>query len=224
MRLFAEWAKEERLYGSSRLGFLPFLQLVKCLQQGGNRERDSLLIGSEMDLEEMNAAAAQSPMVSCSLALCKLELACIFSDYDVAGNILLDAPDILKLRPGHFSGCRFTFYEFLTSVELARRTKSSSWCKRAQASQKQILDWIKDGNVNCDHLRPLVQAELAWMKGKRSSARKHFGDVLEAAHSGSFLQDRAISMERAAEFFRVEEDIGLAVSCYTKSRDLFGEW
>jgi len=227
MLSFAEWAKESRLYGSSRLGFLPFLQLVKCLQNGSGGHKHSLLIGTEMDSDEMNAASQKSTMVACSLALCKLELACIFGDHALAGEILTESPEILKVRPGHFSGCRFTFYEFLTSAELARSTigtKSSTWSKRADTARKQIKDWIKNGNVNCDHLYPLIKAEHALMKGKKSSARKYFEYVIEAAKSGAFLQDRAICMERAARFFQGEGDIILALSCYNKSIDLFGAW
>lgn len=225
MNSFANWAKEERLYGSSRLGFLPFLQLVKCLQQGGQGERGSVLAGKEMDAREMAAAAEKSPMVSCSLSLCKVELACILGDYTLAGEVLSTSPDILKVRPGHFSGCRFTFYEFITSAELARgKTKSSAWSKRAEAAHKLIIEWVKSGNTNCCHLVPLVKAEVALMKGKRTSAAKHFADAVNMAESGTFLQDRAISMERAANFYWMEGDTVKAASCYSKSRDLYEEW
>ncbi|KAL9179687.1 hypothetical protein ACHAXT_008977 [Thalassiosira profunda] len=228
MRSFADWAKEERLYGSSRLGFLPYLQLVKCLQQGGNGERDSVLAGKELDTDEMKGAAAKSPMVSCSLVLCQLELACIMGDHSLAGDILLDAPNVLELRPGHFSGCRFTLYEFLASAELARGSKKSSWSKRASVAQKQIQEWARNGVVNCDHLIPLVEAEMALVKGKRSSASKHYARVVKlvekANGSGYNLQDRAISVERAAHFYHSQGDIPAAASCYAKSRDLYEEW
>jgi len=227
MEHYADWAKEERLYGSSRLGFIPFLQLVKCLQDGSYGTKNSLLMGEEMDAEEMDVAAAKSTMVSCSLAMCKLELACIFGDYIEAGEILKNSPDLLKVRPGHFSGCRFTFYEFLTSAELARissRKAVNIWSKRADAAQKQIENWIDDGNVNCNHLLPLIKAESAWMKGKKRVVRKHFEQVVQAAESGPNLQDRAISMERAAIFYHNEGDMIQAVSCYGRSRSLYQEW
>ena len=227
MNHFADWAKEERLFGSSRLGFLPFLQLVKCLQEGGSGSKESLLEGEEMNTAEMNAAAEKSPMVSCTLAVIRLELACIFGDFALAKNILLTAPNVLEKRPGHFSGCRFTFYEFIASVEIAQREgKSTScpWSKRADAARKQIENWIRDGNVNCSHLMPLVQAEISVLKGKKNQARKHFQRVVLQAKSGPYLQDRAISLERAAVFFLTDGDTVAATTYYMRSKDLFKEW
>lgn len=212
---------------SSRLGLLPYLQLVKCLQKGSRGAKDSLLVGKVMDVEEMDAAASKSAMVSCSLALSRLELAVIFDDFDLAGEILSEAPDVLKLRPGHFSGCRFTFYEYLTSVKLARRgsKKSACWSKRANAAMKQIEMWVKEGNVNCNHLLPLVAAEYALMKGKKKLARKNFNRVVNEAESGSYyLQDKAISMNCAANFYHMEGDIDKAFSCYEKCRNLWSEY
>ena len=224
MNHFSDWAKEERLYGSSRLGFLPFLQLVKCLQEGGSGSKESLLEGEEMDTAEMNAAAEKSPMVSCSLAVCRLELACIFRDLGLAQDLLSDGPDVVDKRPGHFSGCRFTFYEFLASVEIAQKSPLSPLSKRADAAQKQIENWINDGNVNCSHLMPLVKAESAVMKGKKNQARKHFQQVVIEAKSGSYLQDRAMSLERAAAFFLADGDAVAATTYYMRSKGLFKEW
>ena len=179
-----------------------------------------------MDLDEIDAAAKKSPMVACSLAVCRLELACIFGDYHLGGTILEASPNLLKVRPGHFSGVRFTWYEFITSAQLGRlqTPNQAKWVKRATVASKQIKEWINDGNVNCNHMLPLVNALLAWMKGKLS-ARKHFMVVVKSAESGTFLQDRAITLEQAALFFSKDgADIQSALSCYKKSRDLFRYW
>ena len=83
-------------------------------------------VGEVMDLGEIEAAAKSSTMIKCTLVLCRLELACITGDYNLAGDILTDAPDLLAARPGHFSGCRYTVYEFLASSKKACRQISKA--------------------------------------------------------------------------------------------------
>ena len=41
-----------------------------------------------------------------------------------------------------------------------------TWRKRADKSAKQIKSWADNDNVNVKHLIPLVNAEVALMKGK----------------------------------------------------------
>lgn len=219
---FFEWIEEYKQVGNLRSNCLPYLQAVKCLK--GETASPSVLNGDQMNLQEFILEAQGSIMLNCTLAICRLELCYIFQDYKEAGRILTSMPDILDARPGHFSGTRFKFYECLISIELARSTGNKSWRTRAKVTAKKIRNMVKDGNVNCKHMVPFIEAEFAWLQGYTNQARAAYIKITQDVDNESFIQDRALLFERAGMYFRSLGENEMAIRYLSQSCNLYAEW
>ena len=222
MNSFLMWMDEYKFSGNTRKSNAIFTQTVHCLQ--GRTKSPYILDGTYVALSDLLIQAEGNNLLKCTLDLCRLELFYLFHRYKDAGSILEGSLDVIKLRPGHFSGVRFTFYECLVSIQLANTTGNKVWISRANAARSKIFKWVKSGNVNCLHMVSLIEAETAVMEGKIDDAATFFNQITIDSKNVLFLNDKALLFERSGLFFKgIGNDI-MAKESFSKAHQLYSDW
>jgi len=223
MYKFLLWMDEYKFSGNTRKSNLIFSQAVQCLQ--GKARTPFTLEGTfVIDLNEMIDKAKGNNLLKCTLDTCRLELYYLFHQYKEAGTVLENALDIIKLRPGHFSAIRFTFYECLASIQLAKTSKNKAWATRASNAKSKFFKWAKLGNVNCDHMVSLIEAETAAMEGAIDKAATMYNDITIDSKDIPYLQDRALAYERAGLFFKEIKSDVIAKQHFNKAQQYYADW
>lgn len=75
--------------------------------------------------------------------------------------------------------------------------------RRLRHNAKALAKWASHAPQNFRHRLLMVQAELAWMDGRRDDALSDLGQAVAAAREGGFLRDEAIALERIATLLRM---------------------
>jgi len=112
----------------------------------------------------------------------------------------------------------------LTGIALLQKTKKKKWKKYAKKDMKDMAKWAEESPVNCSHKLLLLQAEMAALKGWKSSARKLFDSAVESASKSGFINEEALSYERAAIFFSRNGDGPSASRYFARAHALYVHW
>lgn len=121
----------------------------------------------------------------------------------------------------------FWFYEGLVSIAAARETsgsKKNALMRRAKKNISQFRKWAKFSPVNHQHKLDLLIAEMASLKGDDDKARKHFDLAIKGAESGEFLNEEALSLERAAFYYLSTGHDLIAENYLRKAYQTYKEW
>ncbi|MFK7952580.1 MAG: AAA family ATPase [Ekhidna sp.] len=120
----------------------------------------------------------------------------------------------------------FWFYEGLVSLAVARENsgKKSQLVRRAKKNISQFRKWAKFNPTNHQHKLDLLLAELAALKGNDDEARKHFDLAIKGAENGEFLNEEALSLERAGLYYLSTGQNFIAENYLRKSYQTYKEW
>ena len=141
----------------------------------------------------------------------QLENAVIFSMWDTATKLLVEAGDVRSVLVGVVIGVRFSVLEALVSIKTAQA--STTWWNRKKLSIKAlssvnlIRKWVKSGNVNLVHNLHLLEAELANLNGYDRLAEDNYELAITTASANSFRQDKALSHELASMYYGSRGDV-----------------
>jgi hypothetical protein len=210
---------------------------VLCLWQVtlnllGQSKDPLVLTGEAMDELAMAKVVADTNNQALEMFLlsCRMELAYIFGDFELAGQLAESSKEYgVKVCQGELMVAKHTFFQGLIWCRKAaaegRRKFRSRHVRRARAITKKMKKWVQMGNVNCLHQVQLLEAEMAFLNGREGIATKMYQASIFSAGRGAFVQDMALAHERAGIFhLDVDDDSYWAAHHFDCSIAGYQEW
>ncbi|MGL1887027.1 MAG: trifunctional serine/threonine-protein kinase/ATP-binding protein/sensor histidine kinase [Reichenbachiella sp.] len=151
----------------------------------------------------------------------------LFHDYDKALEHAKLTRPLLDAVLAKYDVAIFWFYEGLVSLAVAREASGKQrrlLISRAKNNISQFRKWAKFNPVNHQHKLDLLIAEYASLKGSNDKARKHFDLAIKGAESGEFLNEEALSLERAGIYYLSTDQDFIAENYLRKSYQTYKEW
>ena len=131
----------------------------------------------------------------------KLFLNTYFGDFESSAKHALKNGDRLqKDAPGSIYVRIETYHRALSLLIMARETKQRKLKRAAKRVMRQINSWVAQGDPNAIHIKILLDAEMAALKGQKQEAEAKFKDSVIFAARGGFVHDAAFASERYAIF------------------------
>lgn len=227
MRLFSEQMlkyKQETNYNYNEVYRQAALNLL------GRSDNPTLLSGEAYDEAKM-VPIHESENDRAAIFLVhinNLMLNYLFHDYNKALDHAQLTRPLLDAVLAKYDVAIFWFYEALVSIAIARVTnrgrKKSGLVRRANKNIAQFRKWAKFSSVNHQHKLDLLIAEMASLKGNHDRARKHFDLAIRGAESGEFLNEEALSLERAAFYYLSTDQDLVAENYLRKAYQTYKEW
>ncbi|MEO1254764.1 MAG: hypothetical protein AAFY41_07760, partial [Bacteroidota bacterium] len=151
----------------------------------------------------------------------------LFHEYDKAHEHAKLTRPLLDAVLAKYDVAIFWFYEGLVSLALAREAsskKKSLLIRRAKKNISQFRKWAKFSPSNHQHKLDLLIAEMASLRGNDDKARKYFDLAIKGAESGEFLNEEALSSERAGfHYLSIGQDF-IAENYLRKAYQTYKEW
>ena len=133
--------------------------------------------------------------------------------------------DVVKKLIGQPSLPQTLMYRGLAFLSLALEGVQIGTNKRkAKAELKMLTMWRDNGNVNCQHMVCILEAELARLKKDEKAAPKLYSDAIMHANFLGRLQDAGACNERAAAYFLSIGDEREAMKHVRQSIKCFLDW
>ncbi|TVQ04428.1 MAG: GAF domain-containing protein [Balneolaceae bacterium] len=151
----------------------------------------------------------------------------LFHQYDKALEHAASTRPLLDAVLAKYDVAMFWFYEGLVNMAVAREksgSKRDSPLRRANKNIAQFRKWAKFCPVNHQHKLDLLIAEMAWCKGEDEKARKHYDLAIKGAEDGEFLNEEALSFERAGLFYLSAGQDFIAENYLRKAYQTYKEW
>ncbi len=176
----------------------PYIHAIRCLR--GAYDDPMKLVGPDYDeVERMEAFVAVNYRgAAFVLACCRLLVRTIFRDY--AGAV-----DVAATANVYADGAVATFHHPVSAFHeaialLAQRTVDDDAIERARANRERLATWAEGCADNFDHMRDLVDAELARVAGNWAAALDHYDNAIARAKANNFPHHMALANERAGMF------------------------
>ncbi|NBB77545.1 MAG: AAA family ATPase, partial [Bacteroidetes bacterium] len=151
----------------------------------------------------------------------------LFHDYGKAQEHAALTRPLLDAVLAKYDVAIFWFYEGLVSMAAARESEGNerrSLLRRARKNIRQFRKWAKYCPANHQHKLDLLVAEMAWCKDKEKQARKQYDLAIKGAQSGEFLNEEALSLERAGLYYLSTEQEFIAENYLRKAYQAYKEW
>ncbi|SMD42837.1 Predicted ATPase [Aquiflexum balticum DSM 16537] len=156
-----------------------------------------------------------------------LMLKYLFHQYDEAIEHAALARPLLDAVLAKYDVAIFWYYEGLLSMAAARENDGSKrrfYLRRARKNIGQFRKWAKYCPANHQHKLDLLIAEMAWCEGKGEIARKHYDLAIKGADNGEFLNEEALSLERAGLYYLSAGYDFIAENYLRKAYQTYKEW
>mmetsp|Transcript_27698 Transcript_27698/g.35378 ORF Transcript_27698/g.35378 Transcript_27698/m.35378 type:complete len:373 (+) Transcript_27698:203-1321(+) len=206
--------------------------LVRVMRQAAlnmmGRSKDPLILtGEAMDQEHLlkNAIERKHRNLELLIYLHCSWLAYFFGSYELASQMAGHAQAIIhETCSATFSVCNHAFFNGLISLALLRKTGDTKWKSIANESIEKMENWTKYAPENCQHKLFLLQAESAFFLGQDANAAKHYEMAIDGAKENKFIQDQALSCERAGIFYLAHGNVSKASEYYGQAHDIYLQW
>jgi class 3 adenylate cyclase len=122
---------------------------------------------------------------------------------------------------------RFCIVAFLTRAALYPRIAPASRAatlQRLQSDLRQMSAWAANCKDNFEHLRLMMEGELARLDGAMPKALALYERAIAAAHASGFLRDEATANELTARYLLALELPRAADGYLREARYLFDRW
>ena len=199
--------------------------LVASKLRGNELEENELGFDGILRIaRETNNAGLQSHVF-----LQQLDLQVIFSQWEAASALLLEANDVRSILGVAFQGMRFTFIEALICLKAAQSSSSGMisrwmWKKRGIKVMKIIRGWVELGNPNVIHLLHLLEAELTILNGYDRLVEDSFQLAINTASAAGFLHDLALSHELVSSYLTKRGDSSQGDYHMEQAIKYYSEW
>ena len=182
---------------------------------------------AEFDETECLQRMKQFPSGNALFYIYKLRTCFIYNDNSKALGCLREADKWIQGVISAPYNVDFCLYAFLTLTALVPEMKvgeKRSARRRLKKEYRQMRRWAEHCPVNFQHLRRLMEAEMARLSGKLQEAEIRFDQAIKAAHENEYLCDEALANELAAKYY-LEQDRENIAGLYMKSaRYLYARW
>ena len=151
----------------------------------------------------------------------------LFHQYNEALEHALLTRPLLDAVLAKYDVAIFWFYEGMVCMAGAREKSGKQrrrLLSRAKKNIAQFRKWAKYCPVNHQHKLDLLIAEMAWCMGKEEKARKHYDLAIKGAENGEFLNEEALSLERAGFYYLSEGQDFIAENYLRKAYQTYKEW
>lgn len=152
----------------------------------------------------------------------KLQLAYWFLDLGLAAHHAEKATAYLEAVLGLHYLPQFHFYNALYRLALPSRTSKDE--KQINKSLKKLKVWTKHAPANYEHKYKLVLAERYRVEKKEFEARKMYDQTIALAGKNGYVQEQALSCERAAHFYEETGVTHLKNLMLHSAINLWQEW
>jgi len=138
----------------------------------------------------------------------KLQTLCLYEEQAEALKHALDIEEKLPFIVGILPATEYYFYASLVlSAAFPQATKAEveTYRKKIESNQEKLEIWTDNCPENFQSKYLLVAAELARIDGKIADAIDLYDRAIAAAKASEFVQNEALSHERAAKFWLEQE-------------------
>jgi len=185
-----------------------------------------VLTGSVMKQDDLLKSTAESGdhAVKYVVKIYQIWASFYFGEFEHVGALmgeLTQANSILRSTPTLW---RSALYEGLTAFALARKNNSSKWKKHALMVKSKVQKWVKKGNVNCNHILLIFEAEISVLEGNTGAAKQKYETAISATARYGLTHDRALAHERAGEFMLEKGDRYFAFHHLKLAHELYLRW
>jgi predicted ATPase/signal transduction histidine kinase len=222
-RLYSELMlryKQETNYNYNEV----YRQAILNLQ--GRSDHRTTLTGDAYDEALMLAQNAErkDKTGSFQIHFNKTILCYLFHDFEAAREHADQARPLLDSVLAKFEVPNFWFYEAMAYAALAREREERALLKRTRKNLRQFRKWAKHSPDNHLHKLRLLEAEVAWSTGRPQEAREAFEDAVRQAASSQYMNEEALALERAGEFFLSRGDEAMAERYLNRAFQAYREW
>jgi histidine kinase len=182
------------------------------------------LQGEAMDYIDVLSEALETnnALTIAHVRLMRMMLAYHFGDIELAADICRAQRRNTRSYQALHELVIFEFFSGLVLFSLAGKTRSRKHLRRARKSLNRMKKWSKTCG-NCLHMLTLLRAEDASLKyqAKPDDVRKAYSAAISMAGRSGFLQDCALSNERAGLYCVSLEDYDWASHYLTKAHSQY---
>jgi hypothetical protein len=159
--------------------------------------------------------------------LVRMFLAYFFDDLQLADRMASGLSPSHKDGPSPWLGPRFLF-EGLIAFGLAKSTCHHRWRyrRRGIGFVRKLEKFVEQGNINCQHMVLLLQAELASIdNGAPRQVQAAYDKAIRLAGRSGFTHHQAIGNEQAGAYFlNRQKDRAWASTYLTRAWERFDQW
>ncbi|MBN2398575.1 MAG: diguanylate cyclase [Deltaproteobacteria bacterium] len=162
----------------------------------------------------------------CYALLYKVKLLYLYGRYDEARETAEELDRHIKVPVGTLLVPEHYFYYSLILAALLREENRSNrdYRKIIRRNQRKMARWARLCPENFRHKHDLVEAETAGIEGRFHEAARRYHAAIESAHEHGYIQNEAISCERAALFYRAEGYGEIARGYMTAAHHGYRQW
>lgn len=121
----------------------------------------------------------------------------------------------------------YTLYRFLVVAKSYpkqdRIGKFKTWIK-LKKDYKTMSDWARHCPMNFEHLRLMMEGELARLKGQREHAKSVFEKAIELAKVQEYIQFEAIANELTAQLYLEDGQEKIALIYFQEAKYTYLKW
>ena len=179
----------------------PDLQAIHNLR--GKSSNTLVLSGTVMDEDKRMALYnEENDQLMISLLLKnRIFLACFFGEFENGAQMMIEHSDMMfKSLVSQVCTPVLAFTGSLCCFAHARKTRSRFHHKHARKFRRKVKQWA-ERNPNCVFYIILLNAEKAWLSGRRSAAFELYKNAVTTAGRLGFVHDQALANERLAESY-----------------------
>lgn len=157
------------------------------------------------------------------LALCKLKLCVICEDYDTGFEILRSTEVQVRALSGSPYMVEYCLFAFLVCASVDGRHARAAR-RRLRSLRRTMTRWARFCPSNFEQHKLLMDAELARLAGRDSSASVLYDRAIAAARTGRFAHYEALANERALRFYAGRGLDRVAAVYLSEARYHYARW
>ena len=232
--------QEEGLTNNLILSVL-YLQLLLNLKEessidGKNVEDPTVLTGTAMNQEEYLKLCEEEGVRDYfrRFYCCRLYLAYLFHQHSLAEEMVRKCEEVAQLAKfcPSFEIITETFYMGLIAAEVLQRrvggqstSEMERWQQLAMNSLNLLTKWAEEGSEwNFLHKADLLRAEIAVATGDSDTAISSYQSAIMGAGKSCYVNEEALSCERAGIFHVTRGDVEEARAFLIRSQSLYKLW
>lgn len=130
----------------------------------------------------------------------KSEIHLFYNDYEGASNFVQEQDKMMASVMALPQAVRFHIASFLVRASLYQdASEKASLMEKMKESLSAMSFWAKQCEANFEHLRLMMEAEMAAISGNLNEALKNYEASIAMAKKHSFIRDEAMANERTAQ-------------------------
>ena len=229
--VYAEAKRRESFVRQTKDGFAIAnlrIRLQYVLALKGETAGATSLADQDYDEEAAVAefrAAGNMTTISYYLVI-KLQLAFLFGDYEAAAGYARSSQAHIHYVPGQIMVVQHFFFYGLTAAALLRASAAPRHALLLSLSRarSKLRRWARNAPQNFLAHHLLLEAEIAFCRGRREKAERLYDEAIATAKRGGFLDIEALANELAGQYFASRDRLVVAATYLQEAGAAYGRW